>query len=1837
MNKTLRFSLISLLMMLCGTVFADSWVKTAPASLQTGDVVVIADLTSLTAMSNDKGTSSAPAATAITLNEAGTEISSTVAANLQWVVTVSDGSYQFGVANTENYLYCTNSNNGVRVGTNANNAFTITQGGNNNCNFLVNTATSRYIGVYNGSDWRCYTSINANIKDCQTVFFKKAVAVSNVATPTFTPNGGTFVGRTSVEIACATEGATIYYSMNGEDPVAGSSPEYGRALPITETTIVKAIAVKGNDQSAVASATFTQIPSYSSFASMSELASNAIFAYTGQAMIMAKPTAKYVYLYDGNDFSLIYDNSGEKTDAAEIGKYITPNWTGKVNIYNKLFELVPDNAIVVNDDPAQPVSYPAVAIGNAKMNQVITLKDVTSYSVSGKNISVYINGEDKELNEASGFKTYNQFGITIPEFEEGKTYQIVGAIGQYGDQKQFLPIEITEQVEETPEPDPSFYIVGSMTNWAIDANYQMTLNEELEQQGTKEFSVTMTLSANDEFKAVSSTDGETIKSWFPGGEGNNYVITEDGEYTIYFRPNYDGNDDWHYKVLYVAKALDPLDAAKTALQTAIGLASNINPEGLADAISAAQTALNAEGATVESIAQAAQTLEAAIKAYFGQVLPNLGAIVLGLNDETLNGAYADAQAVLEKEDATPQELAAAMQNIITIAQRVAPAHLENLKGYAVKYGAEQAVTLVDNALAAIQSGNVSEIIAKMAAVREAATPLAQQVLSGITAYVEQFGLTEQAAQAQAALESGNYVTMITVAKALFNHLIDAAKGYLPKLAIIAEGLNDETLNEAYADAKTLLESESITPEDLGTAMQKIIAAAKVAAPEHLQNLRAYAVKYGAEGTATLVDNALAAIEAGNVSQIIATMTAVKEAATPLASRILQQIIGYAQSYTSFADDVTEAQAVLRGGNYITMITTAKALYAKLIAAATDYVASAKAIPTEGKEGANDLNTAIEAAEQALAAQDADFSAINTAISALVAAVRAFEAANAEYYVVGNMNEWTISNEYKMAFNKDAEGAVEYILTLELQANAELKVVDNNENWYPGDGGNFTINDAGNYTIYFRPNYDGNDDWHYNVLYAAKNETPEPAQKASVTYALSTGDTFTSAQTVEVKNDGATVATITYGETGGADFKAAKSDGHIDGFTAFTEGNGTNGNKEGGTFYTIVPNYDGKIAVGVVLNADKAFYVEEDGTALADYDGITVTEKYYGTYEFEVTANKSYKFYCAGSKLGFYGFNYEYVAAAPLNKYTATFDNAGGWEEVYAYAWSTTGEGDEAVTTKFLGDWPGTKIEAVEGVYTVTIEAEAAPDSIIFTAGANGPQTEDLAFEDGKAYNYVVPAQTATFNFADPNFRENIGETMTDTKGYIYNETFTVDGVSLQITAGSAPSRVYTDSNRGQCLVTYKEYTTLTFNAPEGKAITKIEFTAAGNSNINNFRASSGAIEGMVWTGNAAGVRFLQGGTSYLANAIVTLEAATEATAALPAIEYTECANIAAFNALEAGTYAKLTLTNAEVIGKSADGFTTVWIQDATGGAWIQYTSLNDQLQEGTKVNGTIFTIKRFTSGNPQLKEAEATINSKFIAEAINAYTFVEGSIAEVNVAANLNKVVKISGATLTMTSTSVGKLTLGETSIDVNNGTATANQQLHKIADWEENKVLENVTITAILVAKSATANQLLPISIEQPVEEEKLYIIGNGTANAWAGTTEMTYKEETQAFEYIVESEGDIYIAFSDIEWTATNDGWDDFNANHRWAIDSGDKDATVGEALQLQKVNGTLKLAAGTYNVSVTKDMQCTITKTVPTGINAIAADRLNGVVYNLNGQKVLKAQKGLYIINGKKTMVK
>lgn len=100
------------------------------------------------------------------------------------------------------------------------------------------------------------SSVSFTASDAQVRATEIKVYVATTATPTFSPAGGEYSEAKSVELSCATDGATIYYTTDGTDPDEDSD-EYTSAISITETTTLKAIAIKSGVESSVASATYT--------------------------------------------------------------------------------------------------------------------------------------------------------------------------------------------------------------------------------------------------------------------------------------------------------------------------------------------------------------------------------------------------------------------------------------------------------------------------------------------------------------------------------------------------------------------------------------------------------------------------------------------------------------------------------------------------------------------------------------------------------------------------------------------------------------------------------------------------------------------------------------------------------------------------------------------------------------------------------------------------------------------------------------------------------------------------------------------------------------------------------------------------------------------------------------------------------------------------------------------------------------------------------------------------------------------------------------------------------------------------------------------------------------------------------------------------------------------------------------------------------------------------------------------------------------------------------------------------------------------------------------------
>ena len=78
-----------------------------------------------------------------------------------------------------------------------------------------------------------------------------------VAKPVFSPEAGTYYENKDVTITCKTAGAKIYYTINGGDP-SEQSTLYEAPITLDQlgTYEIKAIAINGDDRSALASATY---------------------------------------------------------------------------------------------------------------------------------------------------------------------------------------------------------------------------------------------------------------------------------------------------------------------------------------------------------------------------------------------------------------------------------------------------------------------------------------------------------------------------------------------------------------------------------------------------------------------------------------------------------------------------------------------------------------------------------------------------------------------------------------------------------------------------------------------------------------------------------------------------------------------------------------------------------------------------------------------------------------------------------------------------------------------------------------------------------------------------------------------------------------------------------------------------------------------------------------------------------------------------------------------------------------------------------------------------------------------------------------------------------------------------------------------------------------------------------------------------------------------------------------------------------------------------------------------------------------------------------------------
>lgn len=116
-------------------------------------------------------------------------------------------------------------------------------------------------------------SIAAYIKSIEITYTSSSS--SSVAAPTITPTSKEFAAPFTATIASTTKDATIYYTLDGSDPIASTTRQTytsaGVSIPAATTTL-KAFASLNGENSSVASATYTFTGAYANLAALKAVA-----------------------------------------------------------------------------------------------------------------------------------------------------------------------------------------------------------------------------------------------------------------------------------------------------------------------------------------------------------------------------------------------------------------------------------------------------------------------------------------------------------------------------------------------------------------------------------------------------------------------------------------------------------------------------------------------------------------------------------------------------------------------------------------------------------------------------------------------------------------------------------------------------------------------------------------------------------------------------------------------------------------------------------------------------------------------------------------------------------------------------------------------------------------------------------------------------------------------------------------------------------------------------------------------------------------------------------------------------------------------------------------------------------------------------------------------------------------------------------------------------------------------------------------------------------------------------------------------------------------------------
>ena len=306
-------------------------------------------------------------------------------------------------------------------------------------------------------------------------------------------------------------------------------------------------------------------------------------SWPGNAMTQVSTDGNGYKVYQAsipsNTTGIVFNYGGSQTVNIESGIVNGAQWY-------TVSQTSGSNYMVNAGAPTQPTTAPS---------DTITVKFTDNKNWGGANIHYWGSSATTWPGVAMTYSETNSYGEKV--YQAAIPSGTTGVVFNYGssqtvdittgivDGAQWYPIEAQtdgkytvgyvtpSQPTEAPTSavvgSTSYYVVGNMNDWTINASYKLTKNTLA--TGEEYYLNGLHLTSASQFKVVSYTDGVQGGNpvWYPDGSGNNYgengEITAAGTYNIYFRPNEDGGDDWFNNVIYAAfVSADPTQAPTQA-------------------------------------------------------------------------------------------------------------------------------------------------------------------------------------------------------------------------------------------------------------------------------------------------------------------------------------------------------------------------------------------------------------------------------------------------------------------------------------------------------------------------------------------------------------------------------------------------------------------------------------------------------------------------------------------------------------------------------------------------------------------------------------------------------------------------------------------------------------------------------------------------------------------------------------------------------------------------------------------------------------------------------------------------------------------------------------------------------------------------------------------------------------------------------------------------------------------------------------------------------------------------------------------------------------------------